>query len=160
MERIDKILKHDLFIRYLAMNEEAEKERKFCGHTMTHFLDVARIAMILNLEQRLEIPQDIVYATALLHDIGRHVQYENGKPHEIASAKLAPKILKECGFDDKETDVIISAILTHRDKIEAEKLNLNKILYQADKWSRPCFACKAKKDCNWKDGKKNNSIVF
>lgn len=160
MKRINKILNHDLFIECLKLNEQAEAERVFCHHDMVHFLDVARIAMILNLEEGLDIPKDIVYAAALLHDIGRHIQYADGTPHEEASAKLAPEILGDCGYADKETSVIISAIATHRDVAVAQEPSLNGILYRADKASRPCFACKAETQCNWKNDKKNKSIIW
>ncbi|MGN0431468.1 MAG: HD domain-containing protein [Lachnospiraceae bacterium] len=160
MERIDKILNHNLFLEYLRLNEEAECDRIFCHHDMVHFLDVARIAWILNLEEKLGLAKEWIYAAALLHDIGRHIQYADGMPHEKASALLAPEILRDCGFDDKETDVIVSAIATHRNKEIAAEASLNGILYRADKASRPCFACKAEKQCDWKKDKKNKTIKW
>ena len=160
MERVNKILNHDLFLQCLEKNKLAETERIFCHHDMVHFLDVARIAMIINLNEGLDIPKDIIYAAALLHDIGRYVQYEDGTPHEEASAKLAPGILKQCGYSDKETCVIVSAIETHRDATVVGNASLNDILYRADKASRPCFACKAEKACNWKGEKKNLDILW
>ncbi|MDD6812768.1 MAG: hypothetical protein PUD93_13090, partial [Lachnospiraceae bacterium] len=66
MERIDKILNHELFIFCLKKNEEAERERIFCRHNMEHFLDVARIGEILNLEEHRRIPKVQIYAAALL----------------------------------------------------------------------------------------------
>ena len=81
-------------------------------------------------------------------------------PHEQASARIAPDILEDCGFDDKETDVIVTAISRHRDPEAAKEKNLNGVLYRADKASRACFACDAEKDCNWKDGKKNLTIRY
>lgn len=160
MERIDKILNHDLFIWHLKENEAAEADRRFCRHNMVHLLDVARIAMILNLQEGNFVEKDLIYGAALLHDIGRHVQYENGTPHEIAGALIAPEILKDCGYDEKETAVIVSAIRTHRTKeVEREK-TLNGILYRADKASRACFACKAETECDWKKGKKNLQIKW
>lgn len=158
MDRINKILNHDLFIENLKKNEMAEEGRLFCHHDMVHFLDVARIGYILNLEEGHGIEKELIYAAALLHDIGKHRQYFEGVPHEKASAAIAPQILKECGFDDKETLVILSAILTHRDKEVAEDDSLNGILYRADKMSRACYACKAEANCDWKKGKKNLQI--
>ena len=160
MERIDKILNHDLFIENMQKNEAAEAERSFCRHNMGHLLDVARIAMILNLEEALNIQKDVVYAAALLHDIGRHVQYEKGTPHELASAEIAPSILRDCGYDEKETSVIIDAIRLHRTAGIAENHDLSGILYRADKASRACFACKAEKFCDWKQNKKNFTIRY
>ena len=160
MERIDKILNHDLFLKNLDLNNKAEAERRFCRHNMVHFLDVARIARIINCEEQLGIELPIVYATALLHDIGKHLQYAEGIPHEKASAAIAPKILEECGFDAKETGVIIEAILNHRNAVVAEQRNLNGLLYRADKASRACFACEAKAECNWTKEKKNLNLQY
>lgn len=160
MERIDKILNHDLFITQLRKNEEAEKNRAFCRHDMGHFLDVARIAMILNLREHLEIGEEMIYAAALLHDIGRHLQYEKGIPHEQASAEIAPQILRDCGFNEKETDVIVTAIRLHRTKEIACEPSLSGILYRADKAGRACFACKMEKECDWKADKKNLTIKW
>jgi HD superfamily phosphodiesterase len=160
MERIDKILNHDLFISNLGANEAAEAQRRFCRHNIVHFLDVARIGVIINLEEDYGILKDWIYAAALLHDLGKHTQYEEGTPHEIASAEIAPNILRECGFDDKETGVIVEAIRSHRDYAVAEEKSLRGILYRADKASRACFACEAEGDCNWKEGKKNFMLKY
>ncbi len=160
MERIDKIVNHELFLYHLHANEAAEAQRCFCRHSMVHFLDVARIGMILNLEEGLELSGEWIYAAALLHDMGKHIQYENGTPHELASAEIAPAILKECGFDDKETGVIVDAIRAHRDVSVKEERNLRGILYRADKASRPCYICSAEKECNWKEEKKNMSLRY
>lgn len=43
---------------------------------MEHFLSVARISYLMVLEKNLDIPKDIIYATAFLHDMGRADQYE------------------------------------------------------------------------------------
>lgn len=160
MDRIDKILKHDLFMKYLEENRAAEAERCFCRHDMAHFLDVARIGMILNLKEQQGIKEEIIYAAGLLHDIGKHLQYSRGIPHQQASAELALGILKDCGFDPNETSVIIEAILAHRDMGSASAGGLTGMLYRADKASRPCFSCEAEKECNWKDNQKNLTIKY
>ena len=92
MKRVNKILENSTYQEYIRKNKAAEVDRIFCCHNMEHFLDVARIAQIINLEEKLELSKELIYATALLHDIGRHVQYEDGTPHEVASAKLAENI--------------------------------------------------------------------
>lgn len=160
MDRVDRILNHKLYAEHMRLNEEAEADRSFCRHNMGHFLDVARIAMILNGEEELGIAKDIIYAAALLHDIGRHMQYEDGTPHEQASAEIAPDILIDCGYQAAEAEVIIQAIRLHRTKAIADEPSLSGILYRADKASRPCFACKAESLCNWKKDKKNLTIKY
>ena len=160
MERVDRILQNKKFRKHVKKNKKWEKDRIFCRHDLVHFLDVARIAWILALEEGIPIEKEIVYGAALLHDIGRHVQYKDGTPHEAASALLAPEILEECGFTAEETDRIVEAIRRHRDKTVAEEANLNGILYRADKASRACFVCEAEELCSWKKGKKNIQIKY
>jgi len=141
-------------------NEKAEKERIFCHHDMAHFLDVARIAMILNLQEGAGISRDVIYGAALLHDIGRHEQYRAGTPHEIASARIAPDILADCGYGPEEIREIAEAIALHRDSETARGQGLAGILYRADKASRACFACRASGQCNWKEDRKNREIQW
>lgn len=160
MERVNKILEHQSFQKYMRLNEDAELDREFCRHDIGHFLDVARLAEILNLREDSQVEEELIYACALLHDIGRYQQYANGRPHEEASAELAPAILRDCGFTDKETGVIIKAILGHRKKETGLEAGLPGLLYRADKLSRSCFACKAEKKCNWKEDKKNRQIII
>lgn len=159
-KRVNSIIRHPLYIQNYRKIEEAEKDRKFCRHNMAHFLDVARIAMILNLEEEYGISYEIVYAAAMLHDIGRYEQYADGTPHEAASAEIAQLILAECGFDNKETHVIISAVQKHRTPETAPERNLNGLLYRADKMSRSCFACEAEPECDWKQDKKNRILRY
>lgn len=159
MDRIDKILNHNLFLLHMKANKEAEADRRFCLHNIEHLLDVSRVAMIINLQENLNIDREIIYAAALLHDIGRHVQYKENIPHEVASVAIAKEILDECDFSKEETLVILNAISAHRE-IKLEKSPLGDILYRADKESRPCFFCKVRNECNWPDEKKNISIKW
>lgn len=78
-ERINRILTHPSYIEYVSQNAEKEQDRVFCHHDMGHFLDVARLAEILNLTEAYGQDAELIYAAALLHDIGRHIQYETGE---------------------------------------------------------------------------------
>lgn len=102
MERIDKISDHPLWKWHMAQLKEAEKDRIFCKHGIEHLLDVARIAYIENLEQNCGVSKEWIYTAALLHDIGRFLQYSKGISHEEAGAELAEEILKDCGFKQEE----------------------------------------------------------
>lgn len=169
MERANAILSHPLFLRKLSRLRELEKDRIFCRHGMEHLLDVARIAYILCLESSCEKTghlskeeaahdKELVYAAALLHDIGRARQYEDGTPHERESAGLAEIILSECGFDAPESALIIDAILSHRTSSGGEKTGFAGHLYRADKLSRCCPECTATGQCNSKT--KNNRLEY
>ncbi len=155
MERADKIYRNEQWKSYVKQIQKLEKERIFCCHDTSHFLDVARLAYIENLERNLKISKELIYAAALLHDIGRHLEYTQGIPHDKGSAMLAGDILRECGFDQQEQEEIISAIELHRSAETSEKDNLAGLIYRADKKSRPCMFCKAREQCNWSDEKKN-----
>lgn len=159
MDRVNLILKNPKYQEYIDRINRAEESRIFCLHNMNHFLDVARIAHIMNLEEGLGLSRELIYATALLHDIGRFLQYEEGISHETASVSLAPEILRETGFSEEEIGEILSAVREHRNSQIAEEKSLAGIIYLADKTSRACFSCKAEKSCNWSVQKKNLTIV-
>ena len=156
MNRVNRILFHAEYQHALEQIKIWERERKFCRHTLAHFLDVARLAYIRSLEKGLDVKKDVIYAAALLHDIGRHKQYEDGTPHEVASADLADKILPDCSYSREEQAQIRQAILGHRSAQGGECADvLGRLLYRADKASRNCFACAARADCHWPDEKMN-----
>lgn len=154
--RIEAIRRHPLFQESYKRLEQAEKNRKFCCHQMNHLLDVARIAYIQNLEEELGFSKEMIYAAALLHDIGKAKQYEERVPHEIASAEIAEEILKDV-FPLEEQEEILRAIRSHR-RYREDMTAFEKLLYISDKKSRQCFACPAEQECNWSTEKKNMEI--
>jgi putative nucleotidyltransferase with HDIG domain len=135
----------------------AEKQRIFCHHQIEHLLDVARIMYINALENHLNINKEIIYATALLHDIGRAKAYKQGTDHAVESVNTAKEILTECDFPKEETEAILLAIAHHNDNAKADKLCT--LLRQADKISRNCFMCNAFDECNWSTEKKNKGVT-
>ena len=74
------ILHNPRYRECVEKNRKYEEERIFCRHDMSHFLDVARLSWIENLEKGLGIEKELIYAAALLHDCGRFRQYEDGTP--------------------------------------------------------------------------------
>lgn len=158
--RLNQILNHHLYKEYVWKTREAEQDRKFCRHDMRHFLDVARLSIILNVKEGLEQDEELLYAAALLHDIGRFVQYQDGTPHEQASYKLAPEIIDDCGFDAQEKEKILSAIVNHRKKENSTAPTMEGLIYRADKMSRTCYACDAEPECDWDCNKKNRILMY
>ncbi|AEV28817.1 putative domain HDIG-containing protein [Sphaerochaeta pleomorpha str. Grapes] len=154
METVEKILAHPQFWAYLELNAEAEKDRVYCKHDYQHALDVARVAYCIVLERHLSIDKDLLYATALLHDIAKWKQYALGSDHAEEGAVLAGQILSDIGLDKDTTASILCAIRTHRAK-DGEKSLLGEVLYESDKACRPCISCKSLKGCKrFPDGKK------
>lgn len=160
MTRVRAVWEHPVFQRELARLEELEHDRPFCRHGAQHLLDTARIMWIMNLERGLGFERELVYATALLHDAGKAEQYAGGEPHEIAGERLAREILGSLPGGDRfsleETDDICAAIRGHR-RLRPDASQLERLLFQADKASRACFACPAevRAACTWPDSKKN-----
>lgn len=160
MERIDRILAHPDFRGALEELERLEADRIFCRHGLDHLLSVARLMRIYNLEEQLGLSPELLYAAALLHDIGRGAQYTRGIPHEAAGVALAGPILENCGFSSSERETILTAIGGHRGKDGGSPTELGRLLYRADKQSRPCFACPASNQCNWPEAQKNHSLEY
>jgi len=154
MELVQRILQHPKYKEYLKLNAEAEKDRKFCCHNLQHALDVARVAYIISLENSYNLSKEIIYITALLHDIAKWKQYSEKTDHAEAGAVLAEGILRDIGVQDKDIEMIKDAIKNHRRKDEKVS-DLSKVLYDADKSCRICVECEAINECKrFKDGKK------
>ncbi|MHB9093231.1 MAG: HD domain-containing protein, partial [Eubacteriales bacterium] len=95
---MQSIMEDPLFAEYLSKNSIKETDRKFCRHTFQHLVDVARITYIQMLESgdiksfceekdiNMRLAREIIYAAALLHDIGRWKEYETGEDHAAVSA--------------------------------------------------------------------------
>lgn len=161
MDRVNVIREHPLYREYYERLEKLEQDRNFCRHQMAHLLDVARIAYIRNLEEGLAFPRDVIYAAAVLHDIGKSLQYEEKIPHEIAGVEIAEQILaglsEEVSFSETEKRQILTAIKGHR-RLREDAEPLERLLYESDKASRMCFACSAEPQCDWSKEKKNMEI--
>ena len=157
MKRVNAIISHPVFQRELKKIERLEQKRAYCRHDLGHLLEVARIAYIMALEEGHQIQPDIVYAAALLHDIGKGAQYEIGMPHNQAGRELSGEILRECGYNKDEISGIGEAIEYHNQP-QVPLGSLSRILFEADKRSRKCFLCKMRADCKWPEDQKNTGI--
>lgn len=160
MKECEAIRNHPLYVKFYKKLSKAEINRSFCRHQMSHYLNVARIAYIYNLEQNLGFRKEVIYAAAILHDIGKYKQYKKKIPHEIASAEIAEVILKdlpEAYFTEEEKKQIVRAVLEHR-KMKEDMSDLGRLLYISDKKSRACYMCPAEQECDWSIEKKNMEI--
>ena len=186
MTRINTLLHHKDFTEALHRLNELEADRIYCRHGLSHLLDTARIACLLQYEQLehysqpaalsqdlstknnqdtpspvYKIETELIYAAALLHDLGRILQYEQNLPHETAGLPLAKKLLTDCGFTTSEQELILGSIQFHRNsKKDTAQNSLCTLLARADKLSRNCFACPASDTCYWSEDKKNQGILW
>lgn len=157
MNKVNEIINNKLFIDKIQKLKLIEKDRIFCKHGIEHLLDVARIAYIKNLEEKLGYDKEVIYGAALLHDLGRVSEYEENIPHHVGGISIAEEILHETSYTDIEIDLILKAIGNHRNK-NAD--GLSEILYLSDKKSRNCFLCESQKECNWSTEKRNKNILY
>ena len=157
MEKVNEILSNEKYRKNLIILGELEEDRVFCKHGIEHFLDVARIAYIRALEGNMPYSKEIIYAIALLHDIGRVLEYKENIPHHEGSLILSKEILDETSFSREDKEKILKAISEHRNVAADELSNL---IYESDKLSRNCFSCKSEKECYWIKDKKNFAIKY
>ena len=160
MKRIEQLMEHPLFKEYMQFIEAAEADRRFCLHGYEHSLDVARICYIINLENQLGYDKEVIYAMAMLHDIGRAKEYEDGRSHHAAGAEIARVILSDVGFLPSEIKEICEAVSCHKSCENIRDTSLSGILFKADKLSRNCFSCKVYNECYWNEMLKNKCIKY
>ena len=165
MSRLEAVYHSEIWLRCMEEIEIAEIDRIYCKHDFVHLMDVARLAYIYSLEEGLQIDKDLIYAAALLHDIGRSEEYTDGIPHDEAGARIAKEILKRSSYSDEEREAIISAVHGHRGHSEPEETGgligrLAYVIKRADKESRLCLSCDARDTCKWPDDKKNLNIKY
>ena len=157
MNLIDYITTHPLFIKTMSEIEQAEADRIYCRHGLSHGLDVARIAYIRVRTQHLPYTKDVIYAAGLLHDIGRLEEKKIGISHDRAGAALAEQVLQDTPFMPEEKELILNAVRFHR-SADAGHDDFSLLIYQADKASRNCFLCAAADSCYWEKEKRNMFI--
>ena len=167
MDRVNNILNNIDYRKRVSEIIDSEYDRVFCRHGYDHLLMVARLGWAIMLEEysrgERTLPdscdKELIYAAALLHDIGRYSYFEKeeGMDHRDSGVILARPILKASGFETDEIEQICDAINQHGAEPEDLK-SLAGILFRADKKSRNCFDCDAFDICNWPDDLKNTEI--
>ncbi len=158
MERVQTLLEHPYYRSCLQEIEQLEQDRIYCRHGLPHLLDVARIAALLAADRKAAYPRDVIYAAALLHDLGRLKQYTTGQPHAQAGIAMAKEILKDMAFTQQEQAEILDAVGGHQ--AGAAPDSLIQLLYEADEASRMCFACPAADTCYWPEERRNHTVLL
>lgn len=145
----------------MQKNAQSEVGRVHCKHNIAHALDVARIAYIISLEDRMGLLKEHIYAAALLHDITKWQQHASGIAHNESAVEPAGQILKDCAFEDADIAMICRAIHNHREgPADAQSDPFSFLIFRADKLSRACYCCEGKDTCSWDDPRKNLAISY
>lgn len=160
MVRVDRLIRDPEYGQYLEENRCREVNRRYCRHDLQHMIDVARITYLLFLEtgdlnsfmEQYELAQlatarEIIYATGILHDIGRWQEYDTDEDHALIGARLAPALLYRAGFSNAEVQMICRAVKAHRQAGDGAGI-LGRHLSRADDLSRLCASCLAREDCH------------
>ena len=158
MDRVERILADPFYKKQIKKIYESEYDREFCRHGFGHAVSVARIAYILAREEQHDLRKDVIYGTALLHDVGRYTEYEKTMSHHEAGAVCAAEILERAGYSTEEREMMCRAIRAHKDPSGGGG-TLESVLYRADKLSRNCFLCDAREECYWPEERKNRTIL-
>lgn len=180
LDRINAIINNSEYQDWIVANNRAEYGSEYCRHGLEHALDVARIAYELWLDSKGNpLAKEIVYAAALLHDIGYWSKFEelncesndhtdcecgcHEHDHEAeqetpaqVGAALAEDILFEAGYHPAMIAEIQKAILNMENSESREGLSV--ILRRANELSRPCFLCPMRENCGKKH--KNARLVY
>lgn len=161
MERVTTLLHSQEYREHVQKIYDKERQRSFCKHDFHHFLDVARLSWIFLLQDGIEYLKDVVYAAALLHDIGRWKEYNGEGCHAQLSAELALPLLINAGYSPQERKIIVDAISEHRQQEEDFfSTPLSTALRKADKYSRLCFKCSSQVQCRKFDDMPQNKQLF
>lgn len=158
MKYVERLLADTDYLEQMKLLEELEKERRFCRHGLSHVLDVARIAWIEVLEQHLPFEKEEIYLVALLHDMGRIQEYQEGIPHHVSGVMQTEIFLDKISYPAEKRSRMMSVVEKHREK---DKLNDDfiNIIKQADNSSRNCFYCEVSSECKWSTERKNKTII-
>lgn len=159
MEYVRRLIQETDYLKQMKQLEELERERRFCCHGLNHVLDVARIAWIHALEDGSLVDKEEIYLAALLHDLGRILEYQEEIPHHEAGRKLADTFLSRIGYPAEKRSRITAVIGEHREK-DKLKDEFTELIKSADNSSRNCFYCEAEKECKWSTDRKNKTIIY
>ena len=111
-------------------------------------------------QKKCEMLKDLFYTCALLHDIGRAVQYETGVHHSIAGQELARQVLEDVQAPASWLGLILDVVAEHsHGEFSEGDRSLEYYIMKADHDCRLCFGCQASDSCKWSDEEMNHSII-
>lgn len=122
------------------MDETIEKIRDYVSttlgaagsHGMDHTERVTQLCRVIGNGEQADLA--ILIPAALLHDIARPLEKEQGLPHEREGARMAEEYLASIGYNPVLIPAISAAIRTHRFRSDDRPASLEaKILSDADK---------------------------
>lgn len=125
-EKLKKYIEEEIFPQY-EVNDKA--------HGIVHIIEVIRRAFALNDTFNLDLDENMIYAIAACHDLGKH---ENHEIHEkIAANKFYSDENMKKFFTDEQRLIIKEAIEDHRSsKEDTPRTVYGKLISSADRNTR------------------------
>jgi len=102
------------------------------SHGLDHIRRVVSLCEVIGKEENADMM--VLLPAALLHDIARPTETQEGVPHEEAGARMAERYLRSIAYDEENIRNITHAIRTHRYRSIRKPETLEaRILSDADK---------------------------
>jgi uncharacterized protein len=121
--------------KYIENNIFPQYEFNDKGHGIVHIVEVIRRAFALNDTFKLKLDDNIIYAIASYHDLGK---YEDHKTHEkIAANRFINDDEMKCFFTNEQRIIIKEAIEDHRSSKDDEPRSIyGKLISSSDRNTR------------------------
>jgi uncharacterized protein len=102
------------------------------SHGLDHIQRVVSLCEVIGREENADMT--VLLPAAILHDIARPIETQEGVPHEEAGAQMAERYLRSIAYDEETIRNITHAIRTHRYRSVRKPETLEaRILSDADK---------------------------
>ncbi|MEW6275465.1 MAG: HD domain-containing protein [Bacillota bacterium] len=109
------------------------KEYKHPAWGYSHFERVYHLSLQIAEEEKIRVDQEVLYAAAMLHDIGALPPYQTkGIDHAERSAQVFEEILVPMGFPSKKIELVRDIILGHMFYAEPSDIAEAIIFHDAD----------------------------
>lgn len=119
--------------KYRVYEEYMRRHMLDSAHDTGHIQRVLGMAMLLARKEE-AVDNDVLIASALLHDVGREEQFRTGESHAIISARMARAFLSEQGEEEAFIDHVCACIRTHSFRRNDPPATIAaRLLYDADK---------------------------
>lgn len=124
---INENLKNYIFEKISPLYSEND-----LGHNIVHIKEVIKRCYVLNDTFHLNLDENMIFAMASYHDLGKHLDHEN---HHLIAGKLFydDKFMKSF-FNDDQRKIIKEAIEDHRSsKEDSPRSTYGKLISSADR---------------------------
>lgn len=99
--------------QYIMENIFPLYQQNDLGHNLVHIKEVIRRCFVLNQSFKLNLDENMIFAIAVYHDLGKHIDHANHH-HLIAGRLFFEDEKMKNFFNDEQRKIIREAIEDHR----------------------------------------------